>query len=98
MGSAGPWLRFVGGGGGRSSPFVVVGTQYVFVILIYRLQALDLPWSFLSQHDVAADRQGRGDIEGANCQLPVGGQQWWCCVSEVGGNRRGGVAYLSAIK
>jgi len=29
----------------------------------------------------------------ASCQLPVAGQWWWCCVSGVGGNRHGGVAY-----
>ena len=88
----------MGGGGGCSSLFVVVGTQHVFVVLIYRLQALNLPWLFLSQCDVAANGWGRGDVEGANRQPPVGGQRWWCCVSGVGGNRRGGVAYLSAIK
>jgi len=31
-----------------------------------------------------------GDVEGASCQLPVGGRWWWCCVSWVGGSRRGG--------
>jgi len=98
VGSAGPWLQFVGGGGGHSLPFMVVGTRCVFIILIYCLQALDLPWSFLSQHDVAANRRGRGDVEGANHQPPVGSQRWWCCVSGVGGNRHGGVAYLSIIK
>jgi len=35
MGSAGPWSQFVGGGGGRSLPFVVVGTWHVFIILVY---------------------------------------------------------------
>jgi len=98
MGIAGPWSWFVGGGGGRSSPFMVVGTWHVFVVLVYCLQALNLPWSFLSWRDVAADGQGRGDIEGANRQPPVGGRQWWCCVSGVGGNGHGGVAYPSAIK
>jgi len=44
---------------------------------------------------MAADRWGRGDVEGASCQPPVGGRQWWCCVSGVGGNRHGGVAYLT---
>jgi len=88
----------VGGGGGHLLLFVVVGTRHVFIILIYRSQALDLPWSFLSRCDVAANRQGRGDVEGANHQPPVGGRQWWCCVSGVGGNGHGGVAYLSAIK
>ena len=72
MGSAEPSSQFVGGGGGRSSPFMVVGTQHVFVVLIYHSWALDLPWLFLSQRDVAADRQGRGDVKGASCQPPVG--------------------------
>ena len=65
MGSAGPSLWFVGGGGGCSLLFMVVGTQCVFVVLVYHLRVLDLPWSFLSQHDMAADRWGRGDVEGA---------------------------------
>jgi len=55
--------------------------------------ALDLPSSFLSQRDMAADGQGRGDVDGASHQPPVGSQQWWCCVSGVGGNRRHVVAY-----
>ena len=58
------------------SPFVVVGTQHVFIILIHCSQALDLPWSFLSWHDVAANRRGRGDVEGvltANHQRVVDG-------------------------
>jgi len=33
---------------------------------------LDLHWSFLSWRDVATDGQGRGDVEGASHQLPVG--------------------------
>jgi len=67
-------------------------------VLIYCLWVLDLPWSFLSQHDVAANGQGRGDVQAASRQPPVGSRQWWFCVSGVGGNRRGGVAYLSVIK
>ena len=99
VGSAGPSSWFVGGGGGgRSSPFVVVGPRCVFVVLVHCSQPLDLPWSFLSQRDVAADWRGRGDVEDASRQLPVGGQQWWCHVSGVGGNRRAGFAYLSVIK
>jgi len=66
-------MQFVGGGGGRSSLFMVVGTRCVFVVLIYCSQALDLPWSFLSQHDVAANGWGGGDdVKGASCQPPVG--------------------------
>ena len=84
-------------GPGRSLWVVVVGTRHVFVVLVYHSWALNLPWSFLSRHDVAANGQGR-DIKGANHQPPVGSRRWWCCVSGVGGNRCGGVAYLSTIK
>jgi len=82
----------------RSLWVVVVGTRCVLVILVYHSRAFDLPWSFLSQCDVAADGWGRGDVKGASCQPPVGSRRWWCCVTGVGGNRRGGVAYLSIIK
>jgi len=98
VGSAGPSSRFVGGGGGHSLPFVVVGTRRVFIVLVHRSRPLDLPWSFLSWRDVAADQWGRGDVEDASHQLPVGGQRWWCRVSGVGGNRHAGFAYLSIIK
>ena len=37
--------------------------------------------------------QGRGDMESASCQPPVGSRRWWCWVSGVGGNRCCGVAY-----
>jgi len=50
------------------------------------------------QCDVAVDRWGRGDVESTSCQPPVGGRQWWCWVSGVGGNRHGEVAYCIHTK
>jgi len=69
---------------------------WVVVVGVHRRSwwwAVNLPSAFLSRRDVAVDGQGRGDVESASCQPPVGGRQWWCWVSGVGGNRCGEVAY-----
>ena len=74
---------------------------WVVVVGIHRRSwwwALDLPSVFLSWRDMAIDGRGRGDMESASCQPPVGGQRWWCWVSGVGGNRRGEVAYRIHMK
>ena len=74
---------------------------WVVVVGVHRRSwwwALDLPSAFLSQCDVAVNGQGRGDMESASRQPPVGGRRWWCWVSGVGGNRRGEVAYHIHMK
>jgi len=49
---------------------------WVVVVGIHRRSwwwVLDLPSAFLSQCDMAVDGQGRGDVESASRQPPVGG-------------------------
>ena len=92
-------------------PFVVVGTQCFFVMLVYHLWVLTavhgghltcLCCSFPGMTWLPTGGRpfpwGRGDMEGASCQPPVGSQWWWCCVSGVSGNRCGGVAYCIHYK
>jgi len=90
----------VGGGGRHSSLFMVVGTQHVIcgcIPLSGGGPSTCLHHSF-SWCDMATDGWGRGDMEGASHQPPVGSRQWWCCVSGVGGNRHGAVAYCICYK